>query len=137
MSPRTSALRDLSAALDAPRRTSSQAALGSWRWRVRQRMAAVRDLLISESAQHQDTWLAAETSSGTDGWLVARGATTLRRRNTLLGRVSRLGSQVVEAADVSGVRRELARLVVDVQHHRQRLHDLAYDEVALELGGED
>ncbi len=35
------------------------------------------------------------------------------------------------------VRRELARLVVDVRHHLQRLHDLAYDEVALELGGSD
>jgi hypothetical protein len=121
--PGSDALTRLGSALLAAPATPAE--LGPWRWAVRQHLVGVRDLL------------AAETSSGTDGWLAARGATTLRRRDTLLGRVGRLGSQVLEAADVSGVRRELARLVVDVQHHRQRLHDLAYDEVALELGGED
>jgi hypothetical protein len=29
------------------------------------------------------------------------------------------------------------RLLVDVGHHAQRLHDLAYDEVELELGGSE
>lgn len=125
MSPRTSALHDLSAALDAPRRTSSQAALGSWRWTVRQRMAAVRDLLISESAQHQDTWLA------------ARGGLMLRERNSLLGRLSALGPAVLDSPDVEVVRRDVKRLVGDVAHHLQRLHDLAYDEVEIELGGSE
>ncbi len=125
MSPRTSALHDLSAALDAPRRTSSQAALGSWRWTVRQRMAAVRDLLISESAQHQDTWLA------------ARGGLMLRERNALLGRLSALGPAVLDSPDVEVVRRDVKRLVADVAHHLQRLHDLAYDEVEIELGGSE
>ena len=125
MSPRTSALHDLSAALDAPRRTSSQAALGSWRWTVRQRMAAVRDLLISESAQHQDTWLA------------ARGGLMLRERNALLGRLSALGPAVLDSPDVEVVRRDVKRLVGDVAHHLQRLHDLAYDEVEIELGGSE
>ena len=32
---------------------------------------------------------------------------------------------------------ELGRLVVDVTHHVQRLHDLAYDAVELELGGSE
>ena len=125
MSPRTSALHDLSAALDAPRRTSSQAALGSWRWTVRQRMAAVRDLLISESAQHQDTWLA------------ARGGLMLRERNALLVRLSALGPAVLDSPDVEVVRRDVKRLVGDVAHHLQRLHDLAYDEVEIELGGSE
>ncbi len=121
----TSALHDLSAALDAPRRTSSQVALGSWRWTVRQRMAAVRDLLISESAQHEDTWLA------------ARGGLILRERNALLGRLSTLGPAVLDSHDVEVVRRDVKRLVTDVAHHLQRLHDLAYDEVEIELGGSE
>ena len=121
----TSALHDLSAALDAPRRTSSQVALGSWRWTVRQRMAAVRDLLISESAQHEDSWLA------------ARGGLILRERNALLGRLSTLGPAVLDSHDVEVVRRDVTRLVTDVAHHLQRLHDLAYDEVEIELGGSE
>ncbi len=125
MTTSTRALHDLSAALDAPRRTSSQVALGSWRWTVRQRMAAVRDLLISESAQHEDTWLA------------ARGGLILRERNALLGRLSTLGPAVLDSHDVEVVRRDVKRLVTDVAHHLQRLHDLAYDEVEIELGGSE
>jgi hypothetical protein len=117
------ALARLETALVAAPTTPAE--LGPWRWAVRQHLVGVRDLLV------------AETSCGTDGWLAARGATAMRRRNALLGRISRLGPQVLESADVTVVRRELARLVVDVRHHRQRLRDLAYDEVALELGGED
>lgn len=119
------ALRELHAALDAPRHTHSQTSLGTWRWSVRQKMAGVRDLLVNESAQHEDTWLA------------ARGGLMLRERNSLLTRLSRLGPQVLESADVEKVRHELKRLVVDVAHHLQRLHDLAYDEVEIELGGSE
>ena len=32
---------------------------------------------------------------------------------------------------------ELKRLVMDIQRHVQRLNDLAYDEVELELGGSE
>ena len=120
-----SALHDLSAALDSPRRTTSQAALGTWRWTVRQRMAAVRDQLIAETTQHEDTWLA------------ARGGMVLRERNALLTRLSALGPKVLESQDVESVRRDLKRLVVDIGHHVQRLHDLAYDEVEIELGGSE
>ena len=88
-------------------------------------MAAVRDLLISESAQHQDTWLA------------ARGGLMLRERNALLGRLSALGPAVLDSPDVEVVRRDVQRLVADVAHHLQRLHDLAYDEVEIELGGSE
>ena len=104
---------------------ATPAALDPWRWTVRQHLIGVRDLLT------------ADTSCGTDAWLVARDATARRRCHALLARISRLGPQVLESPDPTGVRRELARLVVDVRHHLQRLHDLAYDEVALELGGSD
>ena len=119
----TSALRSLVLALDAPHRRG--APVGNWRWVVRQRMAGVRDLLASEGTRTDD------------GWLAARGGTALRERNTLLVRLSALGPQVLESADVASVRVELKRLAVDIAHHTQRLHDLAYDEVELELGGSE
>ena len=31
----------------------------------------------------------------------------------------------------------MKRLLTDISHHFQRLHDLAYDEVELELGGSE
>ena len=41
------------------------------------------------------------------------------------------------APDVERRVRELKRLLADIAHHVQRLHDLAYDEVELELGGSE
>jgi hypothetical protein len=88
-------------------------------------MAAVRDVLIAETATHEDEWLA------------ARGGTVLRERNALLTRLSAMGPQVLESQAVDDVRVELRRLLDDIRHHVQRLHDLAYDEVELELGGSE
>lgn len=119
----STALDDLVRALDAPRAEGLEA--GRWRWTVRQRMAAVRDALAAEDARAVDTWLA------------SRGGTARRERNVLLTRLAVLGPKVLEDAQVEPVRRSLRRLVVDVQHHRQRVHDLAYDDVALELGGSE
>lgn len=119
----SSALQSLSRALDAPHQRGVP--VGNWRWVVRQRMASVRDHLVSEG-EHPD-----------DGWLAARGGAALRERNTLLCRLSALGPQVLESPELGAVRIELKRLVVDVAHHVQRLHDLAYDEVELELGGSE
>jgi hypothetical protein len=102
------AMQGLQQALEAPRRPGVP--LGNWRWGVRQRMGAVRDALV------------AETGLDTEGWL---------------GRLSRLGPRVLENPDVDEVRSDLHRLLVDVSHHVQRLHDLAYDEVELELGGSE
>ncbi|KQY57543.1 MULTISPECIES: hypothetical protein [unclassified Nocardioides] len=117
------ALAALAQMLDAP--VTNGTALGNWRWTVRQRLAAVRDGLSLESAQ------------AADGWLVAREGSVLRERTVLMTRLSALGPAVLEAADVSAVREELRRVVADISHHRQRLHDLAYDEVELELGGSE
>ena len=119
----TAALQGLEQSLDAPRRDGI--ALGNWRWTVRQRMAAVRDALIGE------------VGNPDDGWLAARGGTAFRERNVLLGRMIEIGPLVLESADVEAVRVEAKRLLADIGRHVQRLNDLAYDEVELELGGSE
>ena len=117
------ALNGLTQAIDAPRLGGR--ALGNWRWTVRQRMASVRDGLARETADSSDTWLAARENN------------VLRDRNALMTRLSVLGQGVLEAPEVEALRVELKRLVTDIQHHRQKVHDLAYDAVELELGGSE
>lgn len=117
------ALQRLDSALDAPRRPGIP--LGNWRWVVRQRMATVRDALAGEAA------------GSDDGWLAARGGSAFRERNALLSRLTELSAQVLETPDVEATRIELKRLVVDVNRHMQRLNDLAYDEVEMEIGGSE
>ncbi|MEP9362813.1 hypothetical protein ABLE68_07605 [Nocardioides sp. CN2-186] len=117
------AMQGLQQALAASRRPG--APLGNWRWVVRQRMAGLRDALVTEAG------------TGVNGWTAAREGTVLRERNALLARMSSLGPQVLESADVDGVRVELDRLLADVARHVQRVNDLAYDDVELELGGSE
>ena len=117
------ALNGLTQALDAPRLEGR--ALGNWRWTVRQRMASVRD------------GLARETTESSDSWLVARESSVLRDRNALMTRLSVLGQGVLDSPEVEQLRFELKRLVTDIHHHRQKVHDLAYDAVELELGGSE
>lgn len=119
----TSAMQGLAQAIETPRRPGVP--LGNWRWSVRQRMTAVRDALI------------AETAHGGEGWLAAREGGLLRERTLLLNRLSSLGTRVLESQDVEAVRVDLLRLLTDITHHLQRIHDLAYDEVELELGGSE
>ncbi|MDO9456097.1 hypothetical protein, partial [Nocardioides sp.] len=123
----TAALRGLAGANEAPGREGP--GLGSWRWTMRQRMAAVRDALLEE--------LPPGTDGSGEGWLAARGGTAFRERNALLMRLGTLGSRVLEEPDIGPVRAEVARLVADVTHHVQRVNDLAYDAVELELGGSE
>lgn len=117
------ALAGLDQALDAPRRAGIP--LGNWRWVVRQRMTALRDVLAQDSG------------TSDDGWLAARGGAAFRERNALLSRLGALGNEVLETPDVETTRLELKRLLGDVTHHLQRLRTLAYDEVAMELGGSE
>ena len=100
-------------------------AASNWRWLVRQRLSAVRDALDNEQAR---SW---------DGWLAARATATDRDRRRLLARLSALGPRVLERADLETAHAEVRRLAEDLQHYRQRLHDLMYDSVALELGGSE
>ena len=97
----------------------------SWRWRARALLADLRDLLVTDSP------------TAYDGWLAARGAGMLRERDMLLSRLGVIGSQVSHEPATGGVRHQLRRLVVDVEHHLQRRRDLVWDEVELELGGSE
>ncbi|WP_395658896.1 hypothetical protein [Nocardioides sp.] len=117
----SAALQGLAHALDAPR--GAGVPLGSWRWTVRKRMTAVRDQLVAETLPV--------------GAFPAREVGLARERDALLARLSALGAKVLVDPDVDRVRDQLHRLVVDVAHHVQRRHDLAYDEVELELGGSE
>jgi hypothetical protein len=119
----SAALQSLNGALAAYGRPG--ASVGQWRWQLRQQMAAVRDALV------------AEAGNGADGWTVAREGGMLRERNALLARLGTLGPRVLEHPDPDVVHADVQRLLVDVGHHAQRLHDLAYDEVELELGGSE
>lgn len=131
MTATATALHSLTVALDAPPPPLTalpEAPTGpaaSWRWQVRRLLGELRDALGSEG------------DPATDGWLVARSGAILRERDLLLERLGRLGPVVLESPDVAGVCQELRRLATDIGHYCQRLHDLAYDEVELELGGSE
>ena len=109
-------------ALDAPVTTADE---GVWRWTVRRHMVPVRDALERE---HLDP---------DDGWLSARHTKSARERAALLRRLASYGPRVLENPDLDEVRDGLKRLLVDIDHYVQRLHDLAYDEVELEIGGSE
>ncbi|MEO5711091.1 MAG: hypothetical protein ABIQ59_14880 [Nocardioidaceae bacterium] len=113
------AILGLQQALDAPRRHHV------WRWLVRHRMAGVRDALTADRAR------------GGDAWLAARELSLGRERAGLVSRLAVLGPEVLEAPEVEPVRAQLLRLVADLERHRQRLNDLVYDSVSLELGGSE
>ena len=109
--------------LDRP--VDGPAAAGQWRWEARRRLVAVHDLLAAQS----------DPAAGT--WLAARGGSVVRRRMALLARARSLAAELVGDGDVDRLRRELLRLAFDLVHHAQRVRDLAYDEVELELGGSE
>ena len=113
------AIQGLQEALDAPRRQHM------WRWLVRHRMSAVKDALAPDGAR------------GADAWLASRELTLHRERDTLLRRLGELGPEVLAADDLDTVRGELVKLVGALERYRQRLNDLVYDSVSLELGGSE
>ena len=118
----TDALRALEQALVPPRPGTP---LGNWRWSVRQRLSSLREALAAESTATDNAWLA------------ARHRATFRERGSLLARLATLGGEVLDRPDLDTVRIDVRRLIVDVRHYIQRLNDLVYDEVELELGGEE
>jgi hypothetical protein len=113
------AIIGLEQALGRPRRHQM------WRWLVRHRVSAVLDALAEENTRAVDAWLASRQS------LLAR------ERDSLLLKLDRLAGQVLEAVDIEPVCTELKRVLSEVGRHRQRLNDLVYDTVALELGGSE
>jgi hypothetical protein len=128
------AVRRLDQALDRPLDHAADpalddakrhAALARWRASVRKRMALLRQSLD------------VETPPPTECWLAPRRGAVLRERRALLRRLSEFGPRMQQAGEVEGLRHELKRLLTDVNHHLQHLHDLAYDDVELELGGSE
>ena len=99
--------------------------LGAWRWSVRRHLVPVRDRLLREHPDRREAWLS------------ARAARTLRERDELLDRLNSLASQVLSTDDVADLADRLSRLLVDISHHHQRVQDLAYDDVELEIGGSE
>ena len=113
------AINGLEQALDRPRRHHM------WRWLVRHRLAAVADALRDEAPASSDAWLAPREES------------LLREREHLGHRIAELGALVLEHPDLEPVRLQVRRLVAELERHRQRLNDLVYDTVSLELGGSE
>ena len=97
----------------------------SWRLCVRQRLLAVADALSED------------TASGDDSGLSAREDSLRRERKRLLVQLSLLVPEVAEARDLEAVRRKALRFARDVDHHNQRVHDLMYDAMSMEVGGSE
>lgn len=119
MSGLDNAIQGLRQAIDTPRRHHM------WRWLVRNRMSTVREALHAERLR------------GGDAWLAPREISLHRERNSLLSWIASLGPSVLDDDDLEGVRNEMLKLLTALEHYRQRLNDLVYDSVSLELGGSD
>lgn len=107
------ALHALHVALDAlpPPHSRQGPALGNWRWTVRQRLGAVRTLLLNETDSYGPAWRATE------------GTTLLDTRNSLLERVRVFDSLVLQSPEPDTVRRDLMRLLIDVDNHVADVRD--------------
>jgi hypothetical protein len=97
----------------------------SWRWMMRDQLTAVRDALGDERFA---SW---------DGWLAARSGTTERERQQLLARLTAVGNGLLDRLDTDRAAAEVRRILLDVEHFRQRVHDLVYDAVSMEIGGSE
>lgn len=117
---------EISLALEESSRALTAADPGSqaWRWRVRRSLGGVRDVLESEPVH-----------SG--GWMAAKAASNRREGARLLARLQALAPRVLVDEDAAAVTADLQQLLAEVQRHVQRLNDLVYDEVELELGGSE
>jgi hypothetical protein len=104
---------------------SSDSSAPDWRWNVRRRLSEVKDALSGPQARQADAWLAARAQSSN------------RERHQLYARATTLGSGVLDKLETERIVSELRRLVGDLEHHLQRVHDLVYDSVSLELGGSE
>lgn len=104
---------------------ASTRSASNWRWLLRQRLSAIRQALSDENFE---SW---------DGWLAARSGATDRERRQLLARISTVGAGLLDRLEPDRAVTEVRRLLSDVEHYRQRVHDLLYDSVALEIGGSE
>lgn len=114
------ALSGLERALSTPPRLQQ-----SWRYLVKQRLTWV------------DAALASDNPHDADPWLQPRLERLRRERTALMGRTSVLAATICDAVDLEPVRESLARLVHDLERYQQRVNDLAYDAVDLDVGGSE
>jgi hypothetical protein len=114
-----SAISDLKQTLGGARTAAN------WRMMTRQQLALVREALSDERF---GTW---------DGWLAARSGANDRERIQLLRRITAVGNGLLDRLDTDRVAIEVRRLLNDVEHYRQRMHDLVYDSVSMEIGGSE
>ena len=98
---------------------------GAWRWDVHRALTGVRDDLYGEQPRVREQWL------------TARGRRVADERDRLLLRVSAAGTAALHAEDLAELDSDLRRLETDLSHHVQRLTDLAWDDVELEIGGSE
>lgn len=98
---------------------------GAWRWSVRRLLVPVRDRLLREHPVRREAWLS------------ARATRTLRERDELITRLNGLAAQVLVAPDLDDLADQLSRLLADIARHHQRVDDLAWDDVELEIGGSE
>jgi hypothetical protein len=114
------------AILDLTRTLAEPARGNQWAASVRTRLAAVHAELDASRA-----------GRSRDGWLSARERSSNRERLRLSQRLAAIGPKILDHPETETALRELRRVAVDLEHYRQRLHDLMYDAVALELGGSE
>jgi hypothetical protein len=99
--------------------------LGAWRWSVRRQLVPVRDRLLREHPVRREAWLS------------ARASRMLRERDELITRLNALAAQVLVDPEIDDVSDRLSRLLADIARHHQRVDDLAWDDVELEIGGSE
>jgi hypothetical protein len=114
-----SAISDLRQTLSGSRTASN------WRLLARQQLSAVREALGDERFA---TW---------DGWLAARSSGSDRERQQLLARITALAGGLLDRLDTDRAAAEVRRLLLDVEHYRQKVHNLVYDSVSMEIGGSE
>ena len=119
MAPLETAIRELRQILAA------DCTAPEWRWNVRRRLSEVKDALSKPQGRHREAWLAARTQLSN------------RDRSQLQARVMALSAGVLDKLDAEAIVHETRRLLGDLEHHVQRVHDLVYDSVSLELGGSE
>lgn len=119
MAPLETAIRELRQILAA------DCTAPEWRWNVRRRLSEVKDALSKPQALQPEAWLAARTQLSN------------RDRFQLQSRVVALSAGVLDQLDEDTIVHQVRRLLSDLEHHVQRLHDLVYDSVSLELGGSE
>jgi hypothetical protein len=119
MTTSTAALEDLL------RPGSGRGSLSAWRWSVRRQLVPVRDQLLREHPARREAWLS------------ARATRMLRERDELIGRLNAVAAEVLSAPDVDDLADRLIRLLSDISRHHQRVDDLAWDDVELEIGGSE